>query len=219
MAKLVWDQVGQKTYETGVEQAALFVMEGSEYGKGVAWNGLQKVTESPSGAEPTALYANNKKYLNLISNEDFACTIEAYTYPDEFEACDGSATIAKGVTIGQQARKTFGLAYKTLIGNDTEGTTYGYKLHLVYGCVAKPSSKDHNTVNESPEAATMSWEIATTPVDIPGFRPSATITIDSTKTDTDKLKALEDYIYGTVEKEAALPLPEKVIEIVGDIAG
>lgn len=219
MAKLVWDQVGQKTYETGVEQPALFVMEGSEYGKGVAWNGLQKVTESPSGAEPTALYANNKKYLNLISNEDFACTIEAYTYPDEFEACDGSATIAKGVTVGQQARKTFGLAYKTLIGNDTEGTTYGYKLHLVYGCVAKPSSKDHNTVNESPDATTMSWEIATTPVDIPGFRPSATITIDSTKTDPDKLKALEDYIYGTVEKEAALPLPEKVIEIVRDIAG
>ena len=179
-------------------------------------NGLQKVTESPSGAEPTALYANNKKYLNLISNEDFACTIEAYTYPDEFEACDGSATIGKGVTVGQQARKTFGLAYKTLIGNDTENTKHGYKLHLIYGGLASPSEQSNATINDSPEAKTMSWEFSTTPVNVTGFEPTSYICIDSTKVDPQKLTALEAILYGSDSEsaEARLPLPDEVASLI-----
>lgn len=217
MPKLTWDQVGERTYETGVEQCALYPFDTAKntYGSGVAWNGITKVEENPSGGEASPVYANNKKYLNLMSAEEFAATIGAYTYPDEFAECDGSKEIAPGVYAGQQSRKTFGLAYKSLKGNDTEGTDYGYKIHLVYGCLAAPSSKAYNTVNESPEAGEMSWTVSTTPVDVPGAKPSATIVVDSTKCDKDKLKQLEDIIYGTDSAEAKLPMPNEIIELVG----
>ena len=191
MSKLKWDQIGERLYETGVDKVVLFPMESTgQYGTGVAWNGISAVNESPSGAEPTALYANNGKYLNLISNEDFAATIEAFTYPDEFEECDGSKEIAPGVVIGQQKRKVFGLAYRTLLGNDVDGNDHGYKLHLVYGCLAAPSENNHSTVNDSPEAGTMSWSVSTTPVEVADAKPTATVTIDSTKADKTKLKKL-----------------------------
>lgn len=217
MSKLTWDQVGERTYETGVEQCALYPFDTAKntYGSGVAWNGITKVEENPSGGEASPVYANNKKYLNLMSAEEFAATIGAYTYPDEFAECDGSKEIAPGVYAGQQSRKTFGLAYKSLKGNDTEGTDYGYKIHLVYGCLAAPSSKAYNTVNESPEAGEMSWTVSTTPVDVPDAKPSATIVVDSTKCDKDKLKQLEDIIYGTDSAEAKLPMPKEIIELVG----
>lgn len=189
-----------------------------QYGAGVAWNGITAVNESPSGAEPTALYANNGKYLNLISNEDFAATIEAYTYPDEFEECDGSKEIAPGVVIGQQKRKVFGLAYRSLIGNDVDGNDHGYKLHLVYGCLAAPSENNHSTVNDSPEAGTMSWSVSTTPVEVADAKPTATVTIDSTKADKTKLKKLEDMLYGTEQAESKLPLPAEVITLMKDAA-
>lgn len=219
MSKLKWDQIGERLYETGVDKVVLFPMESTgQYGTGVAWNGITAVNESPSGAEPTALYANNGKYLNLISNEDFAATIEAYTYPDEFEECDGSKEIAPGVVIGQQKRKVFGLAYRTLLGNDVEGSDHGYKLHLVYGCLAAPSENNHSTVNDSPEAGTMSWSVSTTPVEVADAKPTATVTIDSTKADKAKLKKLEDMLYGTEQAESKLPLPAEVITLMKDAA-
>lgn len=219
MSKLKWDQIGERLYETGVDKVVLFPMESTgQYGTGVAWNGISAVNESPSGAEPTALYANNGKYLNLISNEDFAATIEAFTYPDEFEECDGSKEIAPGVVIGQQKRKVFGLAYRTLLGNDVDGNDHGYKLHLVYGCLAAPSENNHSTVNDSPEAGTMSWSVSTTPVEVADAKPTATVTIDSTKADKAKLKKLEDMLYGTEQAESKLPLPAEVITLMKDTA-
>lgn len=215
MSKLKWDQTGEKLYETGVDKVVLFPMESTgQYGQGVAWNGISAVNESPSGAEPTALYANNGKYLNLISNEDFAATIEAFMYPDEFEECDGSKEIAPGVVIGQQKRKAFGLAYRTLLGNDVDGNDHGYKLHLTYGCLAAPSEHNHSTVNDSPDAPTMSWSISTTPVEVADAKPTATVVIDSTKADKVKLKKLEDMLYGTENAEPKLPLPEEVIALM-----
>lgn len=210
MAKLVWDETGKRLYETGVKQGVLYLQEAGAYEKGVVWNGLTAVTESPSGAEPTALYADDMKYLSLYSAEEFGATIEAYTYPKEFEECDGSAAIAKGVNLGQQDRKTFGLSYRTTVGNDTDGNNHGYKLHLIYGAMASPSEKAYATINDSPEAITMSWEITTTPVSVDGFKPTASITIDSTEADPTKLAALEDILYGTAEKEARLPLPDEI---------
>lgn len=219
MPKLKWDQIGERLYETGVDKVVLFPMESTgQYGAGVAWNGISAVNESPSGAEPTALYANNGKYINLISNEDFAATIEAFMYPDEFEECDGSKEIAPGVVIGQQKRKVFGLAYRTLLGNDVDGNDHGYKLHLVYGCLAAPSENNHSTVNDSPEAGTMSWSVSTTPVEVADAKPTATVTIDSTKADKTKLKKLEDMLYGTEQAESKLPLPAEVITLMKDAA-
>ena len=221
MARLVWDQTGQKTYETGVKQGVLYPQgEGGAYPKGYAWNGLTGVTESPSGAESNPLYADDIKYLNLISAEEFGATIEAYTYPDEFAECDGSAEIAPGVTIGQQARKTFGMAYKTTFGNDVDGNEHGYKLHLIYGALATPSEKAYATINDSPEAITFSWEVTTTPVAVEGFKPTASLTIDSTKVDKSKLAALEDILYGKDSVEARLPLPNEVATLMktGEVA-
>lgn len=215
MAKLVWNEIGKRFYETGVEKGVLYPQEGGAYPKGVVWDGLTGVTESPSGAEATPLYASNIKYLNLMSKEEFGATVEAYTYPDEFAACDGSAELTKGVSVGQQSRKLFGMSYVTLKGNDAEGTDHGYKIHLIYGAMASPSERAYATVNESPEAITFSWTITTTPVEIKGMKPSACITIDSTKVEAPKLKALEDALYGTAEKEAHLPLPEELITILG----
>lgn len=215
MAKLVWNEIGKRFYETGVEKGVLYPQEGGAYPKGVAWDGLTGVTESPSGAEATPLYASNIKYLNLISKEEFGATVEAYTYPDEFAECDGSAELTKGVSVGQQSRKLFGMSYVTLKGNDTESTDHGYKIHLIYGAMASPSERAYATVNESPEAITFSWTITTTPVEIKGMKPSACITIDSTKVEALKLKALEDALYGTAEKEAHLPLPEELLTIFG----
>ena len=215
MAKLVWDATGERKYETGVRNGVLYVMgEGGTYPKGVAWSGLTAVTESPSGAEATALYADDTKYLNLISAEEFGATIEAYMYPDEFAECDGSATLAAGVTIGQQPRKTFGMSYRTVYGNDVDNESYGYKLHLIYGAVAAPSEKAYATINDSPEAITFSWEIKTTPVNVTGHKPTALLTIDSTKVDAAKLKKIEDILYGTEEVEARLPLPDEIIQIL-----
>ena len=215
MAKLVWDATGARKYETGVRNGVLYVMgEGGTYPKGVAWNGLTAVTESPSGAEATALYADDTKYLNLISAEEFGATIEAYTYPDEFAECDGSATLAAGVTIGQQPRKTFGMSYRTVYGNDVDNESYGYKLHLIYGAVAAPSEKAYATINDSPEAITFSWEVKTTPVNVTGHKPTASLTIDSTKVDKAKLTKIEEILYGKDEVEARLPLPDEIIQIL-----
>lgn len=210
MAKIVWDQTGERLYETGVRNGVLYVQESGAYPKGVAWNGLTAVTESPSGAEASPLYADDIKYLNLISNEEFGATIEAYTYPDEFAECDGSSSLATGVMIGQQARKTFGLCYRTTIGNDTDGNDHGYKLHIIYGALAAPSEKAYATINDSPEAITFSWEITTTPVNVTGAKPTASITIDSTKADPTKLADLEKILYGDTEAEARLPLPDEI---------
>lgn len=215
MSKLVWDNTGERLYETGVKQGVLYVQEGGKYPKGVAWNGLTAFTESPSGAEATPLYADDIKYLNLLSAEEYGCTIEAYTYPDEFAQCDGSAQIAQGVMAGQQKRKPFGFAVKTTLGNDGDGNDYGYKLHLVYGAIAAPSEKGYASINDSPEAITFSWEVTTTPVNVAGFKPTASLTIDSTKCDETKLKALEDKLYGTESAEASLPLPDEVVTIMG----
>ena len=211
MPKLTWDNTGERIFETGVKQGVLYpIQSDGKYTKGVAWNGLTAVTESPSGAEATALYADDIKYLNLLSNEEFGATIEAYTYPDEFAECDGSAELATGVMIGQQKRKTFGLCYRTTIGNDVEGNDYGYKLHLVYGCLAAPSEKGYSTINDNPDAITFSWEVSTTPVNVEGFKPTSQITIDSTKAEPTKLAALEAVLYGSAETEAKLPLPDEV---------
>lgn len=210
MSKLVWDQTGERIYETGVKNGVLYVFDQGAYTKGVAWNGLTAVTESPSGAEASPLYADDIKYLNLMSNEEFGATIEAYTYPDEFAQCDGSAALADGVMIGQQKRKQFGLCYRTTVGNDTDGNDYGYKIHIIYGALAAPSEKGYATINDSPEAITFSWEVTTTPVAVEGFKPTACVTIDSTKCDEAKLAALEAKLYGTESEEATLPLPDEI---------
>ena len=218
MSKLVWDNTGERLYETGVSKGVLYIPTAGVYNKGVAWNGLTAVTESPSGAEATPLYADDIKYLNLMSNEEFGCTIEAYTYPDEFAECDGSASLSDGVYIGQQARKTFGFCYRTVIGNDTENNDHGYKLHLIYGCLAAPSEKSYATINDSPEAITFSWEVSTTPVNVTGHKPTACITIDSTKVNPTKLTELENKLYGTdgdggSATEPMLPLPDEIAQI------
>lgn len=208
--KLSWDNSGERLYETGVKNGVLYVQNAGKYPKGVAWNGLTAVTESPSGAEATPLYADDIKYLELTSEEEFGGTIEAYTYPDEFAECDGSAELATGVKISQQKRKAFGLAYRTTIGNDEDGNDHGYKLHLVYGCKAAPSEKAYATINDSPEAITFSWEFTTTPVAVTGHKPTAHIEIDSTKADPTCLAALEAKLFGTETDEPQLPLPDEV---------
>ena len=225
MSKIVWDKTGERYYETGVKQGVLYPQStGGTYPLGVAWNGLTAVTESPSGAEATPLYADDIKYLNLLSTEEFGATIEAYTYPDEFAECDGSAELAKGVTIGQQKRKAFGLCYRTILGNDVANDEYGYKLHIIYGALAAPSEKAYATVNDSPEAVTFSWEVTTTPVSVTGAKPTASITIDSTKANPEKLKALEEILYGkdpTNEGtsdgvDPRLPLPDEIKQLMKD---
>lgn len=215
MSKIVWDAIGEHTFETGVRNGVLY-LQGAEgtYNKGVAWNGLTSVSESPEGAEATDLYADDIKYLTLMSAENFKATIEAYTYPVEFEECDGSATIAKGVVIGQQPRKPFGLCYRTSIGNDTDGNEHGYKLHIVYGCQASPSEKQYSTINDSPEAITFSWEVNTTPVNVNGKKPTATLIIDSTKADKAKLTALEAILYGSEQAEPRLPMPDEIAALM-----
>lgn len=219
MAKLVWDQTGQKTYETGVKNGVLYVQDGEGlYPKGVAWNGLTSVSESPSGAEQTALYADDAKYLNLTSAEEFGATIEAYTYPDEFAECDGSAELADGVFIGQQNRKSFGMVYKTTLGNDVKQNEYGYKLHIIYGALAKPSERSYASINDSPEAITFSWELSTTPVPVAGHKPTASMVIDSTKANPEKLAALEAILFGGDDTEARLPLPEEIFELMKNAA-
>lgn len=222
--KLVWDKTGEHYYETGVKNGVLYPMSASgTYPKGVAWNGLTAITESPSGAEATALYADDIKYLNLMSNEEFGATVEAYTYPDEFAECDGSASLTEGVYIGQQARKTFGLCYRTTLGNDSKGNDYGYKLHIIYGAMASPSDKEYSTINDSPDAITFSWELSTTPVAVANFKPTASLTIDSTKVDSQKLAALEEILYGkdgTGEDNSVgavdprLPLPDEIATLM-----
>lgn len=217
--KLVWDKTGERYYETGVNQGVLYVQDASgAYPTGVAWNGLTAVTESPSGAEANPLYADNIKYLNLMSVEEFGATVEAYTYPDEFAECDGSVALAEGITIGQQKRKAFGLSYKTLLGNDVDGSDHGYKLHLIYGAMAAPSEKAYATVNDSPEAITFSWELTTTPVAVTGFKPTAHLEIDSTKVTPENLAKIEAALYGTESEEARLPLPDEIVELIG-VAG
>lgn len=214
MSKLVWDKTGERLYETGVKNGVLYVQENAAYPKGVAWNGLTAVTESPSGAEATALYADDIKYLNLRSAEEFGCTIEAYMSPAEFDECDGSAELAPGVSLGQQRRKSFGFVYKSALGNDTEGDDHGYKLHLIYGCVAAPSERSYATINDSPEAITLSWEVTCTPVNVNGFKPTSCITINSTTADPEKLTALEVILFGSEESEARLPLPDEVAQLM-----
>lgn len=215
MSKLTWDQTGDRLYETGVKMGVLYPQAtGGVYPKGVAWNGLTAVTESPSGAEATPLYADDIKYLNLMSAEEFGATVEAYTYPDEFAECDGSASLADGVSIGQQSRKAFGLCYRTVLGNDVDSNDYGYKLHLIYGALAAPSEKSYATINDSPEAITFSWSVTTTPVNVTGFKPTSCVTIDSTKVDKDKLAALEAILYGSESEEARLPLPDEIAELM-----
>lgn len=223
MAALVWDATGARTYETGVDRCVLYPIDSTgKYPKGVAWNGFTGFTESPSGAEATALYANNGKYINLYSAEELSGTMTAYTYPEEFEACDGSAEIATGVTIGQQNRTSFGLTYRTLVGNDTEGQDHGYKIHIIYGATASPSEKAYATINDSPEAIEFSWEVTTTPVTVAGFKSTASLVIDSTKADSTKLKALEDILYGSDTggsgsgTEARLPLPAEIVTLMTD---
>ena len=215
--RLVWDKTGERYYETGIDRGVLYLAQSNgTYAEGVAWNGLISVTESPSGAEATPIYADNIKYLNLVSAEEFSATIEAYTYPDEFAECDGSAAVATGVYIGQQTRKTFGMCYRTVMGNDVEGANLGYKLHLIYGATAAPSEKGYTTINDSPEAITFSWEVNTTPVNVTGFKPTACVTIDSTKADPAKLAVLEEMLYGGDSKEPAMPLPDEVVTIMGE---
>ena len=215
MSKIVWDAIGEHTFETGVRNGVLYLKDAQgAYSTGVAWNGLTSVSESPEGAEATDLYADDIKYLTLMSAENFKATIEAYTYPVEFEECDGSATIANGVVIGQQSRKPFGLCYRTAIGNDTDGNEHGYKLHIVYGCQASPSEKQYSTINDSPEAITFSWEVSTTPVNVNGKKPTATLIIDSTKADKAKLTALEAILYGSDSAEPRLPLPDEIATLM-----
>lgn len=214
MSKIVWDATGEKLFETGVDRGVLYLRdEGGDYTNGVAWNGLTAVNESPSGAEPNNLWADNIKYLALVGAEEFGLSVEAYTYPKEFAECDGSAELTAGVTIGQQSRKTFGFCYRTLLGNDVDGDSHGYKLHLVYGCLASPSEKGYQTKNDNPEAITFSWDITTTPVNVTGFKPTACLIIDSTKVSSEKLTALETILYGSDSGSSTaprLPLPDEV---------
>ena len=218
MSKIVWDETGARLYETGVQKGVLYVMEDGAYGEGVAWNGLTAVTESPSGAEATPLYADDIKYLNLISAEDFGGTIEAYTYPDEFKQCNGEAELVAGVTVRQQKRANFGFCYRTAIGNDVDGTDHGYKLHLIYNATAAASESAYATVNDSPEAITFSWEFTTTPVAITkvaGLKPTACLTVDSTKVAPEKMTALEAKLYGSESESATLPSPDEVFTLLG----
>ena len=225
MSRVKWDQIGERFYETGVDRGVLYVQEEGVYGKGVPWNGLSKVTESPSGAEPTALYANNHKYLNLLSTEEYAGTIEAYTYPEEFAKCNGEDELLKGVTIGQQKRHPFGFAYRTLIGNDTDGNDHGYKIHIVYGALVSPSSEDHESVNNDPNVNPISWEFSTTPVDVTGGDPTATLEIDSTKVTAKQMLKIEEILYGKDETqpsggdgvEPRLLLPDEIVSILKEI--
>lgn len=220
--QIVWDQSGSRLYETGVQKGVLYPQVDGEYPKGVAWNGLTAVTESPSGAEATPMYADNVKYLNLIGVEEFGATVEAFTYPDEFAKCDGSEEVAPGVLIGQQTRQPFGLCYRTELGNDELADGFGYKLHLVYGAIAAPSEKAYQTINDTPEAITFSWELTTTPVPVPGYKPTASLTINSSKTTPEKLTAIEKILYGTAAVtepespavDARLPLPAEIITIL-----
>lgn len=214
MATLTWDVQGERYYETGVSKGVLYPFKEGKYSKGVAWNGLTAVNENPSGAEPTPLYADNIKYLNLLSNEEFAATVEAYTYPDEFAECDGSAELAVGVSVGQQKRIPFGLSYVTKLGNDTDGQDHGYKIHLIYGALAKPTQKNYATINDNPEAITFSWELSTTPVAVPNMKPTACITIDSKKVTPENLKKIEDKLYGTSSEEATLPTPTDLAALI-----
>lgn len=220
MTALKWDKTGERLYETGVKKGVLYPQgENGTYPLGVAWNGLTAVTESPSGAEATPLYADDIKYLNLLSTEEFAATVEAYMYPDEFKECNGEKEIADGVTIGQQKRKAFGMCYRTVLGNDVDNDEYGYKLHIIYGALAAPSEKAYSTVNDSPEPTTMSWELSTTPVSVTGGKPTASITIDSTKADPEKLAALELILYGKDGSpdggsNPRLPLPDEIAELM-----
>ena len=215
MSKLVWDQSGKRLYETGVDHGVLYpIQTGGVYSKGVAWNGLTAVTESPSGADVNDIYADNMKYLGLVGAEKFGATVEAYTYPDEFAECDGSVELVKGATIGQQNRKVFGMVYRTVIGNDVDGNEHGYKLHLIYGATAAPSEKAYNTINEDPEAITFSWELSTTPINVTGHKPTASLTIDSTKTDPTKLAELEKILFGDTETEPRLPLPDEIAQLL-----
>lgn len=211
MPALVWDQVGERYYETGVDHGVLYIPdETGVYTSGVAWNGLTSVSETPSGAEANAQYADNIKYLNLISAEEFGATVEAFTYPEEFNQFDGLVTPSPGVVVGQQPRKIFGLSYRTRVGNDVEGDEHGYKLHLVYGCIASPSEKAYNTINDSPEAITFSWEVSTTPVPVTGYKPTSLIVVDSRTVQAEELTTLEDVLYG-VTLTARLPMPDEVI--------
>lgn len=212
MARLIWDEVGQRFFETGVKNGVLYVQDNDgSYKNGVVWNGLTAVTESPSGAEETPLYADDVKYLTLRSAEEFGATVEAYTYPEEFEQCDGSAAIAEGVTIGQQARRAFGLCYRTSVGNDIQGQNFSYKLHLIYGCTVAPSEKSYSTINDNPEAITFSWELSTVPVPVDGFSPTASLVIDASKVDEGKMQLLEDALFGDESNEAKLLLPNEIM--------
>lgn len=219
MPKLAWDQTGQRTYETGVDHGVLYLNDPAKpdnpYSKAIVWNGLTAVTEAPSGAESNPQYADNMKYIDLVSAEEFKATVEAFTYPIEFAECDGTAFPAQGVAFGQQGRRQFGLCYRTKVGNDVEGQEYGYKLHLIYGCQAAPSEKGYKTINDSPEAITFSWELNTTPVGVKtgDFKPVASVTVDSRTLDPAKLKALEDILLGTETLPARLPLPDEIIEL------
>ena len=216
MAKLIWDKVGERFYETGVSNCALYVYDDAaqDFGAGVAWNGITSITETPSGAEANAIYADNIKYLSLLSAEEFGASIEAYTYPEEFEECDGSAAIAPGVMIGQQARKKFCLAYKTIKGNDIQNDAYGYKLHLIYNCNAAPSERAYSTINDSPEAIAFSWEISTTPVAVTGHKPTSILTIDSAKVDAGKLASVEEALFGGDSAEAKILMPDEVLALL-----
>ena len=219
MSKIIWDNIGERLYETGVKNVVLYVTNLlGEYLNGVGWNGVTAISESPSGAEATALYADDGKYLNLVSAEEFGASLEAYTYPDEFGVCDGSAEIATGIKVGQQTRKTFGICYRTTLGNDASGNDFGYKLHLIYGCLAAPSEKAYATINESPEAITFSWALSTTPGPVTGMKPTATITLDSTKVDAGNLAILEDILYGTVGAAPRMPLPAEIATLFGAVA-
>lgn len=222
MAKITWDDTGKRLYETGVSNCVLYPWDSasSSYKNGVPWNGLTAVTESPSGAEASPIFADNINYLNLMSAEEFGATIEAYTYPDEFAECDGSAELVQGVKIGQQARKTFGLCYRTVLGNDASGESYGYKLHLIYGAMASPSEKAYSTINDSPEAISFSWELSTTPVNVTGLKPTACITIDSTTCDETKLAELEKILYGSDNGDGPrLPLPDEIKTLMTPAGG
>ena len=210
MAVLTWDQTGEKLYETGVQKGVLYPMDGAVYGKGVAWNGLTAVNETPSGAESTKLYADDIKYLDIRSAEEFGATIEAYSSPDEFDACDGTAELADGINIGQQNRKGFGFCYRSTIGNDTEYNNYGYKIHIIYGLTAAPSERSYSSVNDSPETATLSWEVSSTPVNVAGFKPTSIVTINSKKINPQALKEIEDALYGTASEEPKILLPDEI---------